>query len=122
VISHKYSCIDIDINYDFPLSNILSNSGQKERKAYRCRLRRIGLNKKNHNFAWKSKQLLAEINHLIDRTDGWVRCNISDIDVYRRLLIDIMIDTQNGTINLTDYLLNRMEAEEEPIFFEYSKV
>ena len=122
VIIHKYIYKDIDKNYDFPSNNILSRSSEKEGKVYRCRLRKIGLHKKNNkSFMWKSNQLLTEIKHLIDRTDGWVRCNLLDIDVYRRLLIDIIIDTKNGPINLTDYLLNRMISEEEPIFFEYMK-
>lgn len=121
VIFRNYVYKDIDINYDFPSNNILSRSSEKEGKVYRCRLRRIGLHKKHKSFMWKSNQLLIEINHLIDRTDCWVRCNLLDIDVYRRLLIDIIIDTKNGPINLTDYLLNRMKSEEEPIFFEYSK-
>lgn len=122
VIFHKYIYKDIDINYDFPSNNILSHSSEKEGKVYRCRLRKIGLHKKNNkSFMWKSNQLLTEIKHLINRTDGWVRCNLLDIDVYQRLLIDIIIDTKNGPINLTDYLLNRMELEDEPIFFEYVK-
>ena len=123
VISHKYVYKDVDINYDFPVNNVLSHSSEKEGKAYRCRLRKIALNKGNNkSFIWKSNQLLTEIKHLIDRTDGWVRCNLLDIDVYQRLLIDIIIDTQNGPINLTDYLLNRVKHEEEPIFFEYVKI
>ena len=123
VISHKYVYKDIDINYDFPTNNVLSHSSEREGKAYRCRLRKIGLKKVNNkSFIWKSNQLLTEIKHLIDRTDGWVRCNLLDIDVYQRLLIDIIIDTQNGPINLTDYLLNRVKSEQEPIFFEYVKI
>jgi len=122
VISHKYTYKDIDLNYKFPSDNVLSHSQEREGKAYRCRLRRIGLKKTNNKaFMWKSNQLLIEIKHLIDRTDGWIRCNLLDIDVYQRLLIDIIIDTQNGPINLTDYLLNRMKSEEDPIFFEYVK-
>lgn len=121
VIFHKYVYKDIDVNYEFPKDNILSHSEEREGKAYRCRLRRIGLKKTNKSFMWKSNQLLTEIKHLIDRTDGWVRCNLLDIDVYQRLLIDIIIDTKNGSINLTDYLLNRMKFDDEPIFFEYVK-
>lgn len=122
VIFHNYTYKDIDVNYEFPSNNMLSHSGQKEGKAYRCRLRGIGLKKTdNKSFLWKSNQLSTEIKHLIDRTDGWIRCNLLDIDVYQRLLIDVMIDTQNGSINLTDYLLNRMKSENDPIFFEYIK-
>ena len=123
VISHKYTYKDIDLNYKFPSDNVLSHSQDKEGKAYRCRLRRIGLKRTdNKAFMWKSNQLLTEIKHLIDRTDGWVRCNLSDIDVYQRLLIDIIIETLTGPINLTDYLLNKMKSEEEPICFEYLKI
>ena len=122
VISHNYTYKDIGINYEFPPNNTLSRSHEQEGKAYRCRLRGIGLNKANNkSFLWKSNQLLIEIIHLLDRTDYWVRCNLLDIDVYNRLLIDIMLDTKNGTINLTDYLLTRMKSENQPIFFEYVK-
>lgn len=124
VIFHNYTYKeykDTNINYDYSSNNMLSRSTEKEGKVYRCRLRKIGLHKKNKSFMWKSNQLLTEIKHHIDRTDGWVRCNLLDIDVYRRLLIDIIIDTQNGPINLTDYLLTRVKSEDEPIFFEYVK-
>lgn len=122
VISHVYTYKDITKSYEFPKNNILSNSGNREGIAYRCRLRGIGVKKKENNcYNWKSNQLAFEIKHLIDRTDNWVVCTITDIDVYQRLLIDITIDTINGPINLTDYLLNRMKLETEPIFFEYQK-
>lgn len=122
VISHKYTYKDIGKSYEFPINNILSNSGDREGIAYRCRLQGIGVKKnQNSSYNWKSNQLAVEIKHLIDRTDGWVICTLTDIDVYQRLLIDITINTINGPINLTKYLLNRMQSETEPIFFEYDK-
>ena len=122
VIFHKYFYKDIDINYDFQSDNLLSTFNVREGKAYRCRLRGIGIKKSNtKSFTVKSNLFLMEIKHLIDRSDLWIRCDLSDIDIYKRLLIDIIIDTKTGPINLTDYLLNRIKSDDDPIFFEYIK-
>ena len=93
VISHKYTYKDISKSFEFPQDNILSHSGEREGIAYRCRLRGIGVKKtQNISYNWKSNQLTVEIKHLIDRTDGWVTCSVTDIDVYQRLLIEITIN------------------------------
>lgn len=86
---------------------------------YRCRLRGVGINQSTYN-TWKSSQICVEIKQLIDRTDGWIICTLSDIDVYQRLLIDIEINTASGSVNLRDYLLTRMSGEEQPLFYAYS--
>jgi hypothetical protein len=67
--------------------------------------------------------MCVEIKQLIDRTDGWITCTLSDIDVYQRLLVDIIINTCNGPIDLREYLLDRMKDDdhrENPIFYPYS--
>ena len=61
-----------------------------------------------------------KVKQLIDRTDGWVICRLSDIDVYNRLLVDVDVHTCNGPIDLCDYLLSKMINEENPIFYPYS--
>lgn len=91
---------------------------------YRCRLRGVGINQlSQHTHAWKSNKMCVEVKQLIDRTDGWITCTLSDIDVYQRLLVDIIINTCNGPVDLRDYLLTRMEGaeyRENPIFYPYS--
>lgn len=88
---------------------------------YRCRLRGVGINQlPNSDHTYKNNIMCVEVKQLIDRSDGWVNCTLSDIDVYQRLLVDIEISTGNGVINLRDYLLNRMSLEENPIFYPYS--
>ena len=88
---------------------------------YRCRLKGIGINQlSSSEHAWKSSQMCVDVRQLIDITDGWVTCTLSDIDVYQRLLVDIVIHTSTGDVNLRDYLLSKMEGLEFPIFYPYS--
>lgn len=88
---------------------------------YRCRLKGIGINQlSSSEHAWKSSQMCVDVRQLIDITDGWVTCTLSDVDVYQRLLVDIVIHTCNGDVNLRDYLLLKMEGVENPIFYPYS--
>lgn len=89
---------------------------------YRCRLRGIGINQlPKHLHYSKSNQLCLEIKQLIDRTDGWVICTLSDVDIYKRLLVDIILYVPEGNINLKDYLLTRMNTERDPLFYNYIK-
>jgi len=118
VISNNYNHKDLDENYN--VENVLSNSGETIGTAYRCRLRGIAVNQ-TASSAWKNNQLAVEIKHLLDRSDAWVICTLSDIDGFKRLLIDIVIPTNNGAINLCEYLLNRMEGDDNPIFSPYKK-
>lgn len=91
---------------------------------YRCRLRGIGINQLSYQARnQKSNQMYVEVSRLIDRADGWIICTLSDVDIYRRLLVDITIHTCKGTIDLKEYLLSRMENEEmsnKPIYYPYS--
>jgi hypothetical protein len=122
VISNQYTYQDLDS--DFLENRDLNKRTQIEPTigtTYRCRLRGVGISQLSSNIhTWKSNQMCVEVKQLIDRTDGWITCTLSDIDVYQRLLVDIVIHTCNGPINLRDYLLSRMEGEENPIFYPYS--
>ena len=121
VISNQYTYQSLEPNFlenpDFNQIKIKPEVGT----TYRCRLKGVGINQlacSDHTY--KSNMMCVEVKQLVDRTDGWVICNLSDIDVYQRLLVDIIINTINGPINLRDYLLNRMRSEENPIFYPYS--
>lgn len=88
--------------------------------SYRCRLKGIGIYQKFKNsYKWKHNQIHLEVQHLIDRADGWVVCNLYNVDSYKRLLVDVMIPTCHGCIDLKEYLLKKMENTENPIFYCY---
>jgi len=121
VISNQYTYHDITSNFfqNFNLSK-LQDITPSVGITYRCRLRGIGINQlPQHEHIWKANQMTIEIKQLIDRTDAWVICTLSDIDVYQRLLVDITINTCNGPIDLHDYLLSRMTDNHNPIFYPY---
>lgn len=121
VISNQYKYVDLEdkfmeINKLEMVNKLESCIGT----TYRCRLRGIGINQMFHNgYLWKSNQITVNIKKLIDRTDGWVTCNLSDIDVYHRLLVDININVDKKNINFKDYLLTQMDGQENPIFYSY---
>lgn len=134
VISNKYTYKDLTDNFklsascdseaetSYDIEKLLNNktSTLETGTAYRCRLKGIGIQQNQTKYhKWRNNQLKIEIINLIDRTDGWVTCNLSDIDVYKRLLVDITIHTNNGPIDLCEYLLNRMKNEEHPLFYPY---
>lgn len=90
-------------------------------KTYRCRLKGIGINQLPNNYHIHKNNIISyEIKQLIDNNDGWVLCNLSDIDVYQRLLVDIIIPTNTENISLKDFLLNKMNYEDNPLFYPYS--
>jgi len=117
VISNQYTYMDLDDNF----LNIKSNNINQIGKTYRCRLRGVGVNQLSaNNYHWKMNQIYMEIKQLIDRTDGWIICTLSDIDIYHRLLVDIVIHTSNGSIDLRKYLLSCVTGIKYPIFYTYS--
>lgn len=100
----------------FPITLSSPHSGT----TYRCRLRGIAINQNNTiQNTHKANIISDKIKKLIDIADGNIICSISDVDIYRRLLITITIITSYGRINLTDYLLFLMKDEEEPIYHQY---
>lgn len=91
----------------------------KKGKAYRCRLKGLGLNHNVNNYAYKSNQMSLEIKKLIDRTDGWIMCTLSDVDIFQRLLVDITVWTQKGPINILDHLISKCYNINDSIFYSY---
>jgi hypothetical protein len=113
VITNQYTYQDIHTSLFTKLDGI-KNIKQESRinTAYRCRLRGIGINHlPPHEQYVRSAQMTTEVQQLIDRSDGWVVCTLSDIDVYQRLLVDIIVYTSGGPINIRDFLLDRSNAE-----------
>jgi len=63
----------------------------KTGKVYRCRLK--GIKVSDHNSRKSKSQMHAatrDVRHATDRSNGWVICIIYDVDVYNRLLVDIL--------------------------------
>lgn len=122
VVSNQYTYKDFDNDFlEDPNLNKTTEITPKIGTTYRCRLRGVGMNQLPHNLhTWKSNKMCVEVKQLIDRTDGWITCTLSDIDVYKRLLVDVVIHTCKGQINLRDYLLARMRDDDDPIFYPYS--
>lgn len=122
VISNQYTYKDLDGDFlENPNLDRIIEIIPEVGTTYRCRLRGVGINQLSPaTHIWKTNQMCIEVKQLIDRTDGWVTCCLSDIDVYQRLLVDIIIHTSNGAINLREYLLSRMEEDPNPIFYPYS--
>lgn len=120
VISNQYTYQDFNAEF-LENPNLIQCNDVKIGTTYRCRLRGIGINQCAYTAnMWKSNQICIEIKKLLDRTDNWVICTLSDIDVYQRLLVDIIICTNNGPINLKTFLLDRMKNESNPIFYAYA--
>lgn len=121
VISNTYTYQQLPINFSEGDLNDIYSSPYLIGKTYRCRLRGVGINQLPPSInSWKTNEMCNEIKKIIDQTDGWVICNISDIDVYQRLLIDIIVPTQKRNVNLKDYLLQQAEMDEDPLFYPYT--
>jgi hypothetical protein len=132
VIINKYSYNEVDDDLNIK-NNVKSGS------TYRCRLKGIGINYDNYHLNPTSNlsssegtlskvsptahlnnySLTIDIKQLIDRTDGWVLCKISDIDVYKRLLVEIIVPTSTDDINLKDLILNKMKNYDNPLYYPY---
>ena len=121
VVRNEY--IYKDLNKKFMENPTIKNLECVETKvgyAYRCRLKGIGFDQKKYytNFS-RCSEICFDIKKLIDRCDGWVTCIISDIDIYKRLLVDITLHLPDGSINLREYILQKMSSFE--IYYPYKK-
>lgn len=128
VITNQYTYKDLGNQYVINPSSILEDTVILEvGTTYRCRLRGIGINQLPSSVhTRKSHNATLNVKQLIDRTDGWVSCTLSDIDVYQRLLVDICVhtSTNDGCVNIKNYLLEKMQEEslgEMPIFYPYTR-
>jgi hypothetical protein len=95
-------------------------------KAYRCRLRGIGINPSLPYAAHsrKSQEIKEDVRRLFDRSDGWCTCTLSDVDIYSRLLVDITLYISGALVNLKEYILNLMtdpKWKDLPIYCPYIK-
>ena len=96
--------IDIDLkdNIKSPIYEeyVYEENGiRKSGKVYRCRIRGIVLknNKKNNNDIFYKAYI--EIMRIIDRSNGWIICEIFDIDKLNRVLVDLYDPVSGDKIN-----------------------
>ena len=79
----------------------------KTGKVYRCRLK--GIQVSDHNSKKSKAEMYAatrDVKHATDRSNGWVICAIDSIDVYNRLLVDILDPKTHESLKeclLSDY-------------------
>lgn len=119
VVSNRYFYKDLPSDFlDNPDIEKIGLTEPTTGKTFRCRLRGVGISQKPVP-QWKSHVMTQHVRQLTDRTDGWVVCTISDIDVYRRLLVDIVVHTKTGPIDLRDFLLEKSQQDPDPIFYPY---
>jgi hypothetical protein len=78
-----------------------------------------GKSEQSKHDCLKNYYLTIDIKQLIDRTDGWILCNISDIDVYKRLLVEIIVPTMSGDVNIKNLILDNSKNESNPIYYHY---
>lgn len=118
VTTKPYTYKDFGINMFKQYSyDMYETAPVRQSRTYKCRLIGIEVKPQASRQNWQIHKLSVEIDKIIDRTDGWVTCTLSDIDVYQRLLIDIDVHTTDGTINIRDYLLN----QPQDIFHPYHR-
>jgi hypothetical protein len=120
-ISNDYSYILLTNDIFYNPDSFKSHFIPQISTTYRCRLRGIAYNSDNKYYYKSNKNynLNIKISQLINLVNGWIICNISDIDVYNRLLVDIFIVTSTHIINLKDFILEHMKNEQNPIYSEY---
>ena len=103
VLPNKYSYYDLTYSQ---LTHLTKNVSIKPREgiSYRCRLRGIKFNRKGG--ASQINLITKRVRQLINKSDGWVTCNLYGTDIYNRVLTDIIIFSENKFINLYNYLLD----------------
>lgn len=119
IVSNVYKYCDLDEKF---MNDPNCNLGIEEKvgTAYRCRIKGIGTTQLlTSNNTWKSNKLCIDIRKLIDRSDSWVTCCLSDVDIYKRLLVDITVHTPTEDIDLREYILEKSQAELSTIYFPY---
>lgn len=89
------------ISYEYTFMSEELLSGQHTRKAYTCHLNDIEL---DYSSSTNTKEAYILSTKRIFRMGGWVIVSVSDIDIYRRILVTIHDVIDRSSIN--DMLLN----------------
>lgn len=95
------------ISNEYQYKEELSSEEIKTGKVYRCRLKGIQVSEHNSRKS-KSRMHAAtrDVRHATDRSNGWVICVIDSVDVYNRLLVDLLDPKTHESLKeclLSDY-------------------
>lgn len=120
VVKKSYEYISLTDHDIYDLNLDLKEKEVNKRYAYRCRIKGVAINKKckSNKFHMYSSKLIQEIKNLINSCDSWVVCNIYDIDIHDRLLIDLKIPFNNEIIDVKEFILNKATTLSN-IYVEY---
>lgn len=104
------------INYEYTFISEELPDKIYSRKAYSCHLRGVelveGVNNLRESYIMLSKK--------ISDTNGWVLVSVSDIDIYKRILINMFHPITKKSFNLE--LLNKISNKTgEPLAREYNR-
>lgn len=80
------------IHNEYQYRDELGNS--KVGRAFRCRLKGIQLSncypRRNKSRSQSMKNATKTMKRMINRSNGWIICGVSEVDVYNRLLVDLV--------------------------------
>lgn len=103
------------IHYDYTFVSEELGSEIQSRPAYSCHLSGVEI---DHNDSSNMKEAYILISKRILRSGGWVIVSVSDIDIYRRILVNIfdVIDYKSINRELLQFISKRTNG---PIAREY---
>jgi len=111
---------DSTIHYDYTFISEELEPGIYVRPAYSCHIRGVEIIQTDSDDFTNMKEAYILISKRILRSGGWVLVSVSDIDVYRRILVNIFDVVSRKSINqeLLEYTSKRTT---QPIAREYSR-
>jgi len=88
------------------------------RKAYYCHLRGVEIISPTPNEFYNIKEAYVYVSTRIHKSNGWVLVSVSDIDVYRRILVNVfdLVDRESINTGLLKHISTRSGL---PIAQEY---
>lgn len=107
-ISKRY---DSTLHYDYTFVSEELDPGVYVRPAYSCHLRGVEITQTDQNDFINMKEAYILISKRILRSGGWVLVSVSDIDIYRRILVNVFDIITRKSINqeLLDYVSERTQ-------------
>jgi hypothetical protein len=87
-----------------------------ERQVYLCHLKGIEIVNDKNNFD-NMRNAYVKVSSIINKSNGWVLVTVGDIDIYRRILVNVFDIISRKSINAD--LLGAVSADKEPIAKSY---
>lgn len=105
VIKESFSYIDINmdeleetVDFDDSKGLIIKDETKiKKSNCYRCRLKNISCFSVGE--IPDENKICQEVTDIINERNGWVKVNVSDVDIYNRILVDIFDITGSNSIS-----------------------